>query len=59
MAVSAFKSGSTILENSSVKSFKPAKPDNTINKEAAPKTTPIAAIMVIKLIALLLLFERK
>ena len=52
------KSGSTILENWRVKSFKPAKPDKTINKEAAPRITPIAAMIVIKFIALLLLFER-
>jgi hypothetical protein len=42
-----------------VKSFRPEKPESTINKEAEPKITPIMAIMVIKLIALLLLFERK
>ena len=41
---SAFKSGSTTLENLSVKFFKPAKPESTINKEAAPRITPITAM---------------
>jgi hypothetical protein len=44
MLVSAFKSGSTILENFSVKSFKPANPESTINNEAAPRITPIMAM---------------
>jgi hypothetical protein len=45
--------------NCRVKSFKPAKPESTIKREAEPRTTPMAAIMVIKLIALLELLESK
>ena len=54
-----FRSGSTIVENCKLKSFNPANPDNTINRDAEPIITPIAAIMVIEFMALLLLLESK
>ena len=54
-----FKSGSNSLAKARLNSRSPENPDRTINKEKAPAKTPIAAIMVIILIALLLLLENR
>ena len=54
-----FRSGSTKDENCRVKSFKPAKPERTMNSEAEPTTMPNAAIIVMMLIALFLLLENR
>ena len=52
-------SGSEVFKKPTLKVRKPEKPESTINKASVPITTPIAAIDVIILMVLLLLFENK
>jgi len=54
-----FKSLSKILVYSRLYSLRPEKPDSTIKSTKDPTTTPVAAMAVIVLIALLLLEEKR
>jgi len=54
-----FRSGSETLIKSKLNSFNPEKTESTINKAIVPTITPIAAIRVMILMALLLLLENK
>lgn len=54
-----FKSGSEVFKKPILKVRKPENPDNTMNSAKVPIITPKAAIRVIILMVLLLLFENK
>jgi hypothetical protein len=53
------RSGSAKDVNCTVKVFNPENPESTIKRAAVPMIIPKPAIKVIKLIALLLLFENR
>jgi hypothetical protein len=59
LAGNTLRSGSNSFEKERLKSFRPEKPESTIINEKAPANTPMAAIMVIILIALLLLLVKR
>ena len=58
MAGSALRSGSKVLLKDRLKVFKPAKPDNTINRAAEPMTMTRKVIKLMMFTALCLLLER-
>ena len=54
-----FRSGSDVFRKFKLKVRNPENPDRTINRISVPKRTPPAAMEVIMLMVLLLLFEKR